>query len=168
MGSMALFYALAGMVIVSALIVIWSRSPIHSLLALLVAMFGVAALFIGLQAYFLAALQLLIYAGAVLILFLFVLMLLNLDADALARAKQFSARWLAVGLCGLLCVHIVWLISRSRAMETHAPLEGTPGTIEGVGRTLFQEALLPFELTSLLILAAIIGAVALAQRKVQE
>ena len=166
MGALVTFYVFAGVMLASAVAVIWARTPVYSLLALLVAMFCVAALFVLLNAVFLAALQILIYAGAVLVLFLFVIMLLSSDQQTITRTRQFAGRWLALGLAGWFVMQLGWVLG---AGWLTAPLPATTphptGTIAAVGRALFREYLLPFELTSLLILAAIVGAVALAQRK---
>ena len=163
MGELVTFDLFAGLMILSALVVIRAKSPVYSLLSLLVTMCCMAALFVLLGAVFLAALQILIYAGAVLVLFLFVLMLLNLDPQTVARAKQFTGRALAWALGAGLFVQLFWIL---RALVSGAPVAAatTPGTIAVVGSALFRDYLLPFELTSLLVLAAIVGAVALAQR----
>jgi NADH-quinone oxidoreductase subunit J len=169
MGESVAFYILSACVLVGAISVIWSRSPMTSLLSLLIAMFGVAGIFVLLHAYFLAAIQLLIYAGAVLILFLFVLMLLRLDENTLKYAQQFSGRFSAVAFGLLLAAHILWIVGASVVRETTAPpVDEAAGTVAAVGRLLFTDYLLPFELTSLLILAAIVGIVALAQRKTHD
>ncbi len=166
MGELIAFYGIAGLMLASALVVIWARSPVTSLLALLITMFGMAALFVLLGAVFLAALQILLYAGAVLVLFLFVVMLLNLDRQTLQRAKLFTGRWVAVGLVTWLLLQLGWIFSTGATQRPWPPSAAAPtGTIVAVGRLLFRDYLLPFELTSLLILVAIIGAVALAQRK---
>lgn len=156
------FYLCAAVMLASALAVIWARSPINSLLSLLLAMSTMAVLFVLLGAVFLAALQLLIYAGAVLVLFLFVLMLLNVDAQSVARSRQFTGRWLAVGLGLALLAQLLGVFGHIWSRSETSGV--SDGTITTIGRALFQEYLLPFELISLLILAAIIGAVALAQR----
>ena len=168
MGEIAAFYLFAGLMILSALAVIWARSPVASLLSLLITMCCMAALFVLLGAVFLAALQILIYAGAVLVLFLFVLMLLNLDAQTIARARQFTGRWLALGLGACFLAQLGWVL-RAGWETARQPAGQAPalGTIAAVGRALFRDYLLPFELTSLLILAAIVGVVALAQRKAE-
>ena len=171
MGELLTFDVFAGLMIVSALAVICAQSPVYSLLSLLVTMCCMAALFVLLGAVFLAALQILIYAGAILVLFLFVIMLLNVDRQALARARQFTGRWLALGLAALFLAQFAWVLRAGHAHDVAPPVVGAPsivqqpGTIAAVGRALFHDYLLPFELTSLLILAAIVGAVALAQRR---
>ena len=195
------FYLFSGVMLTAALLVVFSRQPIYSVLSLLVAMFCLAALFVMLGAYFVAALQILLYAGAVLVLFLFVIMLLNLDKDALARLRPFTRRGVGTVIAILFVLQLIGLITRSaigpsgaaspsHAAETpprsleyqpavqsserpfeHPNVRSTPhqlgagqaGTVAQIGRLLFTKYLLPFELTSFLILAAIIGAVTLAR-----
>lgn len=159
------FYLFAGFLLAAALCVVVSRQPIYSVLALLVAMFCLAALFVTLEAYFVAALQILLYAGAVLVLFLFVIMLLNLDREALARLRPFTLRGLGTVVGVLFCVQLIPLLSRATDGRSLTGVPAPPGTVADVGRLLFTKYLLPFELTSFLILAAIIGAVTLARSK---
>ena len=162
------FYTFAIAMLSAALAVVLNRHPIYSVLSLLVMMFCLACLFIMLGAYFLAALQVLLYAGAVLVLFLFVIMLLNLEPEILARTRVFTLR--TVGT--LTAIVLFFLLARSLwSVGGEPPLSTVPspsGTVEGVGRPLFTTYLLPFELTSFLILAAIIGAVTLAKRGPDE
>src|SRR3990167_6970856 len=151
------FYLFTTLMLAAALCVVLSRQPIYSVLSLLVVMFCLASLFVMLGAYFLAALQILLYAGAVLVLFLFVIMLLNLEPEALARMRVFTLRGAGTIAAAFLLVHLVRLI---RASEPSVPMSpaGFGGTVEAIGRLLFTTYLLPFELTSFLILAALIGA----------
>ena len=159
------FYTFAGLMLLAAVSVILHPKPIYSVLSLLVVMFCLACLFVMLGAYFVAALQVLLYAGAVLVLFLFVIMLLNLEPETLARmriitlrgAGTLSALWLFV-----LLAKVLWLSTQPSPMPV-APAAG--GTVESIGRLLFTTYLLPFELTSFIILAAITGAVTLAKQK---
>ena len=156
------FYLFAGLMLLAAGGVILTRHPIYSVLSLLAAMFCLAGLFIMLGAYFVAALQILLYAGAVLVLFLFVMMLLNLQPDTIARGRAFTLRVLGPLAALLLAVTLVRIVqSAPWAAGAAAPA----GTVEAIGRRLFTDDLLPFELTSFLILAAIIGAVTLAKRE---
>jgi NADH-quinone oxidoreductase subunit J len=154
--------------LVSALSVVFNRQPIYSVLSLLIVMFCLAALFIMLGAYFVAALQVLLYAGAVLVLFLFVVMLLNLEPESLARMRVFTLRGAGTAAAAWLLV-ILWKILASPQATAIARVaddtvaQGGQGSIEAVGRALFTTYLIPFELTSFLILAAIIGAVTLAK-----
>jgi NADH-quinone oxidoreductase subunit J len=111
-----------------------------------------------------AALQILLYAGAVLVLFLFVIMLLNLEPETLARMRPFTLRSIGTLIAILFCVQLARLFARSPTIH---PTEAQTGTVEQIGRLLFTKYLLPFELTSFLILAAIIGAITLARSKGQ-
>ena len=158
------FYMFSGLMLLAALSVVVNRQPIYSVLSLLVVMFCIAALFVMLGAYFIAALQVLLYAGAVLVLFLFVVMLLNLAPEALSRMRIFTLRGAGTVAAAFLFVCLARILTSMRA-----PADGEAhGTVEAVGRELFSAYLLPFELTSFIILAAIIGAVTLAKRSPSE
>ena len=154
------FYAFTTLLLAAALSVVLNRQPIYNVLSLLVVMFCLAALFVMLGAYFIAALQILLYAGAVLVLFLFVVMLLNLEPESLARMRAFTLRGVGTVTAAFLFVCLARIIA-----SVGEPGGGeAAGTVEAVGRALFSTYLLPFELTSFIILAAIIGAVTLAKR----
>ena len=159
-----LFYTFTALMVLAAGSVVLNRQPVYSVLSLLVVMFCLAALFVMLGAYFVAGLQVLLYAGAVLVLFLFVLMLLNLEQDALARAKRFTLGGAGALAAGLLLAVLLRIFQSPGQAAPAARLIPPAGTVESVGRLLFTAYLLPFELTSFLILAAIIGAVTLAKR----
>ena len=164
MAEAVFFYVFSLLTVGAALSVVFNRKPIYSVLSLLVVMFCLASLFIMLGAYVVAALQILLYAGAVLVLFLFVIMLLNLEPEHLARLRLFTLRaagTLAAGLLFLLLVRIIGVPGQPALSSLPAP----QGTVESVGTLLFTAYLLPFELTSFLILAAIIGAVTLAKQE---
>ena len=158
------FYLFTTLMVLAAGSVVLNRQPVYSVLSLLVVMFCLAALFVMLGAYFVAGLQVLLYAGAVLVLFLFVLMLLNLERESLARARRFTlgGGGLVAALLLLATLLRILLTPSHTTMPAHLP--AASGTVESVGRLLFTAYLLPFELTSFLILAAIIGAVTLAKR----
>ena len=162
------FYLFATLMVGAALSVVFNRHPIYSVLSLLSVMFCLAALFVMLGAYFIAALQILLYAGAVLVLFLFVMMLLNLEPEALARMRIFTLRT-AGTLAALFLFFALFRILRT--VNWMAPLSSGPlsdGSAESIGRLLFSTYLLPFELTSFLILAALIGAVTLAKQQPKD
>ena len=156
------FYLFSGLMLAAALLVVFSRQPIYSVLSLLVAMFCLASLFVMLGAYVVAALQILLYAGAVLVLFLFVIMLLNLAPEALARWTPFTRRSAGIAVAVVVCLQLAWVAAGARVADA-GPLPPEATTVAAIGRLLFTTYLLPFELTSFLILAAIIGAVSLAQ-----
>ena len=160
------FYAFAALMLGAAFSVVLNRQPVYSVLSLLAVMFCLAALFIMLHAYFVAALQVLLYAGAVLVLFLFVVMLLNLEPEALVRMRALTLRTAGTLTAALLFVILANILTRR--IIAPAPAAVAPdaiGTVESIGRLLFTTYLLPFELTSFLILAAIIGAVTLAKQR---
>ena len=164
MAEAILFYLFTGLMVLAAGSVVLNRQPIYSVLSLLVVMFCLAALFVMLGAYFVAGLQVLLYAGAVLVLFLFVLMLLNLEREALARARRFTLGGVGAVAALLLLAALLRIVQSPSQVIPLAQLAPPSGTVESVGRLLFTAYLLPFELTSFLILAAIIGAVTLAKR----
>ena len=171
MVSIAFFTVIAIVAIVAALMVILMRNAVHSALFLVVTLFCIATLFLTLGAEFLAAVQVLVYAGAIMVVFLFVVMLLNLGqpselADARGKWGKFGA-----GIFGLILIAEVWVLSstklnaplvlpRGANEETLARL----GAVGSVAKPLFNEFLLPFELTSVLLLIAIVGAVLLGRR----
>jgi len=161
----AFFYPFTALMLAAALCVVFSRQPIYSVLSLLVVMFCLAALFVMLGAYFVAALQILLYAGAVLVLFLFVIMLLNLEPKVLARMRVFTLRAVGPLVAGVLFLQLFRLFVTSSGGQPFATSPTPSGNVEAIGRLLFTKYLLPFELASFLILAAIIGAVTLAKQK---
>ena len=159
------FYTFTSLMIFGALLVVFSRQPVYSVLSLLVVMFCLAGLFIMLGAFFMAALQILLYAGAVLVLFLFVIMLLNLQPEVLARMRVFTLR--AVGAAGAAAwCALMWRLFVSSHPATPLSQTTAPsGLVEPIGRLLFSRYLLPFELVSFIMLAAIIGAVTLGKQE---
>lgn len=160
-----LFYLMSGLMLSAALAVVVARQPIYSVLSLLAAMSCLAALFILLGAYFVAALQLLLYVGAVLVLFVFVVMLLNLEPEVLARMRPFTLRGLGIVVAVLLGAQLIGLFLTTAGPGQLPPIPEQAGRIESLGKLLFRRFLLPFELTSFLILAALIGAITLARSK---
>lgn len=151
--------------ILAALAVVLSRNPIYSVLSLLVVMFCLAALFVMLHAFFLAALQVLLYAGAVLVLFLFIIMLLNLQPDRGTRPRLFARSTLGALASGACWWYLIGALQTRGGEPFLYAVRAPSGTVESVGRELFTTYLLPFELASFLILAAIVGAVTLAKQK---
>ncbi|MCX6641139.1 MAG: NADH-quinone oxidoreductase subunit J [bacterium] len=160
------FVILAVVTVFSALMVILQKNPMTSVLFLILAFFSTAALYVLLSAPFLAAVQIIVYAGAIMVLFLFVIMLLNLN-----RIKEEGSPLLkALGMmvAGMLLV-IAAVVIRSTVIPSDSGfVAGTEpgfGSVEAIGRSLFTTYLLPFEIASFLLLAAIIGAVVLAKKK---
>lgn len=159
------FYTIAALLLAAALSVVFNPQPIYSVLSLLVAMFALASLFIMLGAYFLAALQVLLYAGAVLVLFLFVMMLLNLEPEALARMRAFTLRTAGTVAAAVLLALLMMLLKHPQAIPNSFPAPAGAGDVKSIAELLFGAYLLPFELVSFLILAAMIGAVTLAKQR---
>ena len=155
----------------SALLCITRRNPVASALWLVVTLFALAAMFVLLDAQFIAALQVLVYAGAIMVLFLFVIMLLNLGRPGPTDIKGPIGLALAAVLAGLLLVELRVLgqAPPPDAIQlpagTVAELQVRQGMVGAVANPLFEAYLIPFEIASLLLLAAIVGAVVLAKRK---
>ena len=168
----ATFYYFAAASVASALLAVTRKNPVHSMLWVLALFMHVAGIFLLLSAEFLAAVQVIVYAGAILIFYLFVLMLLDLPGEE-AR-PPFGAHWPFAAAAGLSFVILAWLAQVDRAnpitvgvapaasgTEGVAPL----GSLTEVGMALFGPFALPFEMASLILLAAIVGAVLLARRR---
>lgn len=158
------FYIFAGLSVISALLVISFRNTLSSAISLVVALFGIACLFALLGAHFLAAMQVLIYAGAVMVLFVFVIMLLNLGRKELLTIRMSFQSVIGILLGGYL---VTLLVLRLGYISLPFPQTITSGygTLREVGKLLFTDYLVPFELTSILLLVAIVGAVVLARRE---
>lgn len=156
------FYLFAAVLVIASLNVVMSRNPLYNVLSLVVAIFSLSCLFIMLEAFFVGMILILVYAGAVLVFFLFVVMCLNLNTMNLDTQKQTHMKWLGIAVGTMFFVLIALMLkSFSQALVTTP--SSLRGTIEAVGQILFTNYLLPFELTSLLLLIAIFGIVSLAQ-----
>ncbi len=158
------FWLFGGLALLLALAVIALPNPVHGAVALVGNLLCLAALFALLQAHFLAAVQVLLYAGAILVLFIFVVMLLNLKKEELGPPRQTAAKIAGVVTLGGLG----WIFLRGiLALPSTAfpPASSDYGTVEAVGRLIFGRHALGFEVASVLLLAAILGAVAVARRK---
>jgi NADH-quinone oxidoreductase subunit J len=161
-----LFFLLAFLAVGAAVMLIVAREPIHSALSLILVMISLAVLYLLLGAEFISAVQIIVYAGAIMVLFVFVIMLLNAGVE---ERTDFSklAKWIGPILAFFMIVELgVWL-SRSaigRVVATGSPESYPPASTVGLSRMIFQQYLLPFEATSILILIAIIGALVLAKK----
>ncbi len=159
-----IFLYFAIVILISAVIMITRKNPIHSVLSMLLLFFHIAGIFVLLNAEFLAAVQLIVYAGAILILYLFVVMLLNVDRESsAARANRFWP-WIA-GFGVLIAGEALLLISRgSFPVEAGQPLPITDIGVKELGELLYQKYLVPFEVASIILLVGLVGAVMLAKR----
>ena len=169
-----LFYLLAGVAIVSSALVIGQRNPMYSIMLLITSFGALSALYIQLDAPFVAMAQIIVYAGAIMVLFLFVVMLLNApqeDAAEWDRAhplRRPGVSRLGALLAGLLIVQLVWALLRVTDASTAVNASGDVAAISSVrsvGRVLFTNYVFAFEATSILILVAMVGAVVLAARE---
>jgi NADH-quinone oxidoreductase subunit J len=158
-----LFILFGAIAVCGAIMVVTRKHPMASALYLILTLFAVAALFVLRQAHFLAAIQVIVYAGAVVVLFVFVIMLINVPEDRLPVERATTVRVLGVLAAGLFILEAAVLARRVPAPAASA---AEVGTVETVGRALFTDYLLAFEVTSVLLLAAVIGAIALAKRKI--
>jgi len=166
------FYAFAAMAVLGSLFVIVQRNPIYSVLALIGAFFGLSGLYVLLEAPFVAVVQIIIYAGAIMVLFLFVVMLLNVpreDAAEWDRAHPLYRPWpMRIGaLLALVTIaQLGWALSRTPGIGGGVG-EQTAGIsdVGALGRVLFTDYMFAFELTSILIIASMVGAVILARRQ---
>lgn len=162
----AVFLLFAALALVSALLVVLHRNPIYAVMSLVVTFVSIAVLFVLLGAPFLAAVQVLVYAGAILVLFLFVIMLLNVSRDSAGGLdlQKALALIVAVGF-SLLLVVLFW--GRYQGLDT-APLQEADVALQPLARALLGKYLLPFEMVGLLLLAAVTAATVLARRSESE
>lgn len=157
------FFALAIPLVVVAIMVIAHPSPVYSALFLVLTLFLLAVYFLFLNAHMVAALQIIVYAGAIMVLFLFVIMLLNLQSDTLRTHRHGLGRAAIIGGV-ILLAELGLLLQRSSSEQAESSLPENFGTVEALGSQLFTTYLLPFEITGILLLVAIVGAVVLAKR----
>src|SRR6266436_5369956 len=158
------FFVLAALAVIGAVSLIFQKHPIHSALSLIVVMIALAGLYLLLGAEFVAAVQIIVYGGAIMVLFVFVIMLLNAGVEEHTSISKMAG---APGL--LLVVALAGLVAATVARSTES-IQGTIETGEmsstlGISNMIFKEFVYPFELTSFLILVAVLGATVLAQRE---
>jgi len=166
------FVAAAVAVLSGALGVVLATHPVHSALMLVLTLFGVAVLFVAQQAHFLAAVQVIVYAGAIVVLFLFVIMLLGVDREEAVEAEELKGqRPVAIALGALLLGELALLSSmRFRTPSPRlvagsiTPIQPGRSNVEQLAETIFTRYLLAFEMTSVLLVIAVVGAVVLARK----
>jgi NADH-quinone oxidoreductase subunit J len=164
---LVIFFVLAALAVLGALNLIIQRHPIHSALSLIVVMIALAGLYLLMGSEFVAAVQIIVYGGAIMVLFVFVIMLLNAGVEertSFSSLAKFAGLPLAIALMGCLAA----AVAGSNERVQIAVQAGAPAPTKALSAQLFQEFVYPFELTSFLILIAIIGAMVLAQRDRKE
>ncbi|MBP6264963.1 MAG: NADH-quinone oxidoreductase subunit J [Nitrospira sp.] len=161
------FFYFAAVIAGTSILVVALRNPVYSALSLLIMFFHVAGLYITLHAEFLAAVQIVVYAGAILVLYLFVVMLLSIKSE-----ERYHNQLPVAGLLGVvLCTEVILLVIQSRtgaAAPAASDLVEGPGNTEMIGEALYSTYLFPFEVASLILLVAMIGAIILAKKDINE
>lgn len=157
------FFFFAGLAVAGALNLILQRHPIHSALSLILVMVSLAVLYLLLGAEFLAAIQIIVYAGAIMVLFVFVIMVLNAGEEERTSMSRM-ARYVGLPLATVFVVEMAWLLYIGWPDKRLVAADIFVGTAEKLGLALFRDFLLPFELTGVLILIALLGAVVLAKK----
>ena len=166
-----LFYAFATITTVGALMVVTQKNPVYSVLSIIAAFFGLAGLYVLLEAPFVAVAQIIIYAGAIMVLFLFTVMLLNAPREDAAEWDRSHPlyRPMAVRVGGvlaiLLALELGWALSRTSGLSVAVNEQSAELTIAMMGKKLFTDYMFAFEVTSILIIASMVGAVVLARKR---
>ncbi len=156
------FYFLSFLAILAAVMVVVSRNPIHSVLYLIITFFCIAGHYVLLNAQFLAVVHVIVYAGAIMVLFLYVIMLLNLNKESEPH-KSTLLKIMATVCGGLLMVILIGSLKGTEQLAERAVATGDMSLVKNLGKVMFSDFLIPFEVTSLLLLAAMVGAVMLGK-----
>lgn len=163
-----LFYILSGISIGSALLVVLSKNPIYSVLSLIITFASISGHLLLLSAEFLAIVNLIVYAGAIMVLFLFVIMMLNLN-ETTEKNSNLISKLAATGAAGLLLISLVYIFKSYQVGQfSTQTLTEDFGSAHQLGKILFNEFLLPFEISSVLFLSAMIGAVMLGKKDLKQ
>jgi NADH-quinone oxidoreductase subunit J len=159
-----LFWGLSAMAVGCALGVILSRNPVNSVMFLILTFFAISGHYILMNAQFLAVVNIIVYAGAIMVLFLFVIMLMNLNADVEPQKSQL------IQLAGIISGGVLFIVLISALRNaSNVPIDQQPvdiGLIENLGKVLFKDYVLPFEISSVLFLSAMIGAVVIGKKEI--
>ncbi len=176
-----LFYIFAGVSVLAALMMILHRNPVYSAILLIITLFALAGFYVMLNAPFVAAVHLIVYAGAIMVLFLFVIMLLNLQKDAPREGGKLLRRLAGAGLTVALLAELAALLiasfsgkqnlltppAKSVEMAAASSTEALIGSTRAIGAELFTKYILPFEIASIILLVAMVGAVILGKKKLK-
>ncbi|MFD2248423.1 NADH-quinone oxidoreductase subunit J [Pontibacter ruber] len=166
----SLFFFLASLTLLCALMVVISKNPVHSVIFLIITFFTISGHYILLNAQFLAAVNIIVYAGAIMVLFLFVIMFLNQGKDSSAEVKTSTLSKIAGAVAGGLLFVVMIAALKDATVATYDPesFNSQIGMVENLGMVLFRDYLLPFELASVLFLTAMVGAVMLGKKETGE
>lgn len=158
-----IFFIVAFIAVASAFYFVFARNPLYAILSLIVTFFSIAAMYILLNAQFLGIVQIIVYAGAIMVLFLYILMMLNLNREDESK-KQNLMKFAGVFSAGLLLIGMLGAFRGYQAKTISTNVDSSIGLTKNLGRLLFNEYVLPFELASILILAGIVGAVLIGKK----
>ena len=164
--ALQLFYFLSFLAVLSAMMVVVSKNPVHSVLYLILTFFAIAGHYILMNAQFLAAVHIIVYAGAIMVLFLYVIMMLNMNEEVEPHKSKLLK--IAATITGGLLMLV--LVGVSRAAPETTPINQTDtqiGLIKNLGKVLYTDFMLPFEISSILLLAAMVGAVMLGKKEIK-
>ncbi len=161
-----LFYFLSFVAVLCALRVVTSKNPVHSVLYLIITFFAIGCHYLILNAQFLAAVHIIVYAGAIMVLFLYVIMMLNLNKESEPH-KSNILKFAATIAGGLLLITLVSALKGTEGIVITNPVNDQIGLIKNLGQVLFNEYLLPFEVSSVLFLSAMVGAVMLGKNEIK-
>src|SRR5436305_7880807 len=169
----AVFLVAAAAILAGALGVVTSRNPVHAALSLVLTLFGIAILFVEQQAHFLAVVQVIVYAGAIVVLFLFVIMLLGVDTAENLEADPLVGQRPAAVIVGVLALAELFLLAHNQWVSGQASVVGparggSDPNVDRLAKVIFSRYLLPFEATSVLLVIAVVGAVVLARRPLRR
>ncbi|MEI6456797.1 MAG: NADH-quinone oxidoreductase subunit J [bacterium] len=159
-----IFYFLSALALYAGVMVLLSKKPIHSVLYLTLAFFAIAGHYILLNAQFLAVVHVIVYAGAIMVLFLFTVMLLNLNKDERSQ-KPVWVKILAIITSCLLGIVLIGIFRGYEIEKISDPMLSQLGLVKNLGRVLYRDYLLPFEVSSILFLTAMVGAVLLSKKE---
>ena len=160
------FYFLSFLAILAAVMVVVSKNPIHSVLYLIITFFCIAGHYVLLNAQFLAVVHIIVYAGAIMVLFLYVIMLLNLNKESEPH-KSTLLKIMATVCGGLLVIVVIGSLKGTEQMMEPHMATGEISLVKNLGKVMFSDFLIPFEVTSVLLLAAMVGAVMLGKSEHQ-
>ncbi len=167
-----LFYGFAAVTVIGALLVVSQKNPVYSVLSIIMSFFGLAGLYVLLEAPFVAVVQIIIYAGAIMVLFLFVVMLLNVPREDAAEWDRSHPLYrpmavrIGAALAVLLALELGWALSRTTGLGVGVGEENAAmSSVAALGETLFTDYMFAFEVTSILIIVSMVGAVVLARKR---
>lgn len=164
---LTLFFFFSFLAIGSALAMVLNKHTVNSALFLVLNLLSLAGIYLLMEAQFLAIIQVLVYAGAIMVLFLFVIMLLNLDSETTLFNRIAIKELLVVILSAAILAQLMYAVTNFISLSSGRPIAlGSIGTVEAVGDVLYTKYLLPFEITAILLTAAVVGALVIAQRKI--